>query len=169
MSDIWDNYAIGALAELAQWAMPLRRVYKETFGSPIEEVLYLAILLKLTLVSTRMPLMELPTPEREESHRGDIFLAPQWQVDQYRVDMVLGLCGEGTPQQCWIAIECDGHDFHERTKEQAQRDKARDRRLQSQAAKVLRFTGSEIYRDPFRCAAEALAAFDTAYIAWKSK
>jgi len=47
-----------------------------------------------------------------------------------------------------LIIECDGHDFHERTKEQASRDRSRDRRLQEAGYPVFRFTGSEIWRDP---------------------
>jgi very-short-patch-repair endonuclease len=54
-------------------------------------------------------------------------------------------------------VECDGHDFHERTKEQAASDKARDRALQALGMRVLRFTGSEIWSDPLVCAREALA------------
>jgi hypothetical protein len=46
------------------------------------------------------------------------------------------------------ALEFDGHDFHEKTKEQARRDKQRDRSLTLAGWKVLRFTGSETYRDP---------------------
>ena len=51
-----------------------------------------------------------------------------------------------------VAIECDGHEFHERTKEQAQRDKERDRQLTLDGFTVIRFTGSEIWRDPMKCA-----------------
>ena len=51
-----------------------------------------------------------------------------------------------------IAVECDGHDFHERTKEQAKRDRKRDRDLQAMGLRVLRFTGSEIFRDAAGCA-----------------
>lgn len=56
-----------------------------------------------------------------------------------------------------IAIELDGHDFHERTKEQAQRDKARDRALTRAGWRVVRFTGSEVFADANRCFDEALA------------
>jgi very-short-patch-repair endonuclease len=51
-----------------------------------------------------------------------------------------------------IAIECDGHDFHERTKDQARRDRSKDRWLLCNGYMVLRFTGSEIRRDPIGCA-----------------
>lgn len=50
-----------------------------------------------------------------------------------------------------LAVECDGHDFHERTKEQARRDKGRDRKLVAAGVQVVRFTGSEIFADPLRC------------------
>jgi very-short-patch-repair endonuclease len=55
-----------------------------------------------------------------------------------------------------MIVECDGHEFHEKTKEQAQRDKERDRKLQSLGFRVYRYTGSELYADAFRCAAEIL-------------
>lgn len=56
-----------------------------------------------------------------------------------------------------VAIECDGHDFHERTKEQARHDRQRDRALVAEGWRVLRFTGSEIHRSPDGCAAEVIA------------
>ena len=43
-----------------------------------------------------------------------------------------------------IVVELDGHDFHEKTKEQAQKDKDRDRSLTRAGYKIMRFTGSEI-------------------------
>lgn len=48
-----------------------------------------------------------------------------------------------------VDIELDGHDFHERTKEQSQRDKSGDRALTLDGWTVLRFTGSEIFADPW--------------------
>lgn len=53
-------------------------------------------------------------------------------------------------------IECDGHDYHEKTKEQAKRDKQRDRHLINEGYKVLRFTGSEIYENPHQCSNEII-------------
>ena len=71
----------------------------------------------------------------------------------YYLDMVLlvllwnGVCLN-------FAIECDGHDFHEKTKEQARKDKQRERALMADGYTVIRFTGSEIYQDPYGCAEE---------------
>ena len=50
-----------------------------------------------------------------------------------------------------VVVECDGHDFHERTKEQARKDRRRDRELQAKGYLVLRYTGSEVWRDPWGC------------------
>ena len=55
-----------------------------------------------------------------------------------------------------VVVECDGHDFHERTKEQAAHDRQRDRWMQTAGWSVLRFTGSEIRRDPHGCAREVV-------------
>lgn len=43
---------------------------------------------------------------------------------------------------CFSAvIECDGHEFHERTKRQAARDRSRDRAIQAFGYRIFRFTG----------------------------
>jgi hypothetical protein len=64
-----------------------------------------------------------------------------------------------TPVQKNLIVECDGHDFHEKTKQQAIRDKRRDRILQSLGYRVFRFTGSEIHNDAIACAVEAFKGF----------
>ena len=53
-----------------------------------------------------------------------------------------------------LVIECDGHDFHERTKQQAARDRSRDRQAVLAGMDCFRFTGSELWRDPWDCAAQ---------------
>jgi len=53
-----------------------------------------------------------------------------------------------------VVVELDGHDFHERTPEQAQSDKSRDRELQAKGWHVLRFTGREVLRRPEECLEE---------------
>ena len=57
-----------------------------------------------------------------------------------------------------LIVECDGHDFHERTKAQAARDRARDRKFILAGHRVLRFTGSEIHGDARACAGQIEAA-----------
>ncbi|VED60436.1 DUF559 domain-containing protein [Staphylococcus simulans] len=53
-----------------------------------------------------------------------------------------------------LCIECDGHDFHEKTKQQVQKDKQRERDIISNGYTIIRFTGSEIFNSPIKCARE---------------
>jgi very-short-patch-repair endonuclease len=69
-------------------------------------------------------------------------------IDSYRIDFMLD-AGYGE-----LAIECDGHDFHDRTKQQAAYDRSRDRWLLARGLSTARFTGSEIVHSPERCAQE---------------
>lgn len=55
-----------------------------------------------------------------------------------------------------FAIETDGHDFHEKTKEQAASDKSRDRLLTAAGWTPIHFTGSEVYRNANQCADDVL-------------
>ena len=79
-------------------------------------------------------------------------LQPQVQAGNYRVDfMVDGMM---------IAVECDGYDQH-KTKEQMAKDYKRERYLVSQGYTVIRFTGSEINKDPDGCAKELFEMIKT--------
>lgn len=87
-----------------------------------------------------------------------IFVFQQVKMGPYRADFVIhdvSMPLEIREPRIMI-VECDGHDFHERTKEQARRDKKRDRYFQSKGYKVLRFTGSEIWADPDACVEEII-------------
>lgn len=94
---------------------------------------------------------------------GRFRLSKQFKVslgkESARLDFVVALSGPHpgtygsdvyTPYPL-VAIELDGHEFHERTKEQATRRNRRDRLLQGAGWKVLHVSGSELYRDPEGC------------------
>ena len=59
-----------------------------------------------------------------------------------------------------LGIEIDGYIWHERTKEQVQYHKERERFLVSNGWKLLRFTGSEVYKNPGKCVDEILEIAD---------
>ena len=92
---------------------------------------------------------------------GDVMigLLTQFEIGPYRCDFVLMSWFQQKDPRPWLVIvEADGHDFHERTKHQAARDRARDRYFQTRfcdRGAVLRFTGSEICRDVDSCAEQA--------------
>jgi len=86
----------------------------------------------------------------------------QVPIGGYRVDFLLyGISAHSDDRSNWLRValivECDGHDFHEKTKAQAKRDKKRDRDLVARGFTVMRFTGSEIWRDPRACIREAIS------------
>ena len=94
----------------------------------------------------------------ESRLRGTVDFAVEAQyevstgVGDFRIDLLVAIQANGVRSS--LAVECDGHDFHERTKAQAAHDKSRDRALAAAGCTVLRFTGSEIWRDATACADE---------------
>lgn len=77
------------------------------------------------------------------SHDFNIDILPQEKIGSYIVDFLV--IADFSDDK--VIIECDGHDFHEKTKEQAKHDKERDRYLTSLGYKILRYAGSEIYNN----------------------
>lgn len=125
--------------------------------SPIEELLLAQLYIHAKVIGyPGLHFCLTDTPSEKAAFDEGAFVYQQITIGQYRVDFLIHdatLPFElGSPR--WIVVECDGHDFHERTKEQARRDKQRDRYLQSKGYRVLRFTGSEIWADAEACADE---------------
>lgn len=95
-------------------------------------------------------------PYSQINDEGVCWLIPQATIDEphqwrYRVDFLL-VCGPRYPHRRMFAIECDGHDWHEKTKEQVARDKRRDRDLLAANITAVRFSGSEIHAAADECA-----------------
>jgi very-short-patch-repair endonuclease len=168
MPDRLMDAAQELLAEMIDEAID-RTGDKEKYGSPIERALAVAFVLQqrvrfpeigflpthgITEISARTKMAGFEThPRGHQRILGCVF--PQVVIDPYRVDFLVlhecGLKGIGG-----IVVECDGHAFHERTKEQAARDKSRDRDLQERGYRVFRFTGSEIFANMYDCAHSVL-------------
>ena len=74
-------------------------------------------------------------------------LVPQYRVESYRIDFAL--------PECKLGIEIDGHESH-KSKEQRAHDAQKDRLLSLQGWTILRFTGSEVFRDTRACVEEVL-------------
>jgi very-short-patch-repair endonuclease len=86
--------------------------------------------------------------------RFKIKLIPQKQVNTdsgtYYLDFLI-IPQDKRITEFKIAIELDGHDFHEKTKQQVARDRKRERKIISKGYTMLRFTGSEVYNNPRAC------------------
>lgn len=118
----------------------------------------------------------LTAPSADDAERGRTDLKEKFQsrliverqsvIGEFRVDFLIsawtdgrvggGIDGPSVGQPRWrkLVVECDGHQFHERTKEQAAKDRSRDRKLTSLGFDVFRFTGSELWCDPWGCASQ---------------
>jgi very-short-patch-repair endonuclease len=129
------------------------------FPSPIEALFYssLTAAVRFHAVHPRgehlMPFLDREKWQDTDFEYLTISAEMQVRVLDWPVDFLLGV-SDFSGVKHYAVVECDGHDFHERTKEQAARDRSRDRRLQEAGFRVFRFTGSELYRDPLGCAVE---------------
>ena len=65
-----------------------------------------------------------------------------------------------------LIIECDGHEFHEKTKAQVAHDNERDLALKKLGYDILHFSGSQIYNESLKCAKEA---YEYYYQIWENE
>jgi very-short-patch-repair endonuclease len=90
----------------------------------------------------------------EIDRKHSVTIRPQTQVtiggQDYRIDFAV----HWSDQKQKLAIEIDGHAFHEKTKAQAARDRARERSIIREGYTIMRFTGSEVFGNPRKCVAE---------------
>jgi len=144
-----ENYCIAVAERLAA----ISTLYNGSpTQSPIEDMLLGA------LVWMHVDWAGFPSPDAFDCPRDDsdssagleFWITPQAKIGNYRVDFLLWF--KLKRHIGGIAVECDGHQYHEKTKEQAARDKRRDREILQSGFPVMRFTGSEIYKDAIACA-----------------
>ena len=129
------------------------RVFVDVIGlpkdceSPIEQILWMALNF-CTLNSGK-----------------DYFFYEQAEVEangyKYRLDFLYEEdYMDLTDNPLLLAIECDGHDFHEKTKEQVEKRNKRDMDLKLAGYDILHYSGSQIYKNPIKCAMEILDYID---------
>jgi very-short-patch-repair endonuclease len=134
-------------------------------GSPIERVMLYALYLVGYEYTDSVSIVVDGTGHGGSQSTWGIEIEPQAEIGRYRVDFLLrrwnsaeSAARNPSPSaDAALIVECDGHEWHERTKQQAARDRKRDRMLQSQGYRVFRYTGSEIWRDVFLAAEEAVS------------
>jgi very-short-patch-repair endonuclease len=95
------------------------------------------------------------------SHGNEYAFTTQRSISNVRLDIFIVAFGPSLANMTQFAIELDGHDFHEKTKEQARRDKSRDRQLLGAGIHTLRYTGSEVVKDASECMTDAFATIDS--------
>jgi very-short-patch-repair endonuclease len=120
-------------------------------GSPIEQIM-LAALMWTEYGGYEKKLIEIAEPgTRHEATQSNVVIAPQHLIGRHTVDFGIFIRFIAN-EEIRIVVECDGHEFHEKTKEQAARDKSRQCDPEIAGWRVMRFTGSMIWRDHRWCA-----------------
>ncbi|WP_170849181.1 endonuclease domain-containing protein [Lysobacter enzymogenes] len=117
----------------------IRRFPLEKAESPIEALFYASFV----LLRPHLRLPDSPV----------VILEPQAALGAYRADFLFKIKSQAGDVKR-LVVELDGHNFHEKTKEQASTDKARDRWMTGQGIVVLRFSGSDVWNNPFACCQE---------------
>ncbi len=158
----WNGVVMGARRTLR---VALGNEHK--FGSPIEEAFAVALQIQVSNEPYAIDgIVFLPPRTIDPRDRAPLattqngfpvfcVVVPQAQIGDHRVDFAVQYLADGD-RLAWLVIECDGHEFHEKTKEQVARDKRRDRDLQHDGCKVFRYSGSEIWKDPYDCAIDVM-------------
>ena len=85
--------------------------------------------------------------------KGDLIIAPQFQLHHCRLDfLIIGRDDYGN--QKWVNVECDGAEWHNANMAQYQADRERDKFVRWCGIEVIRFPGSNIWKDAIGCADE---------------
>lgn len=136
-------------------------IIEQPITSPIEQLFLIAM---HVMCEANFDLVN-PEPEVTRAGlpilRGGVFIYPQRKIDRYTVDFLIQNIGfTDTPAVRTVVVELDGHDFHDKDKQQRSYEKARDRFLLKRDFKVLHFTGSDVVADPYAVAHEVLDALE---------
>jgi very-short-patch-repair endonuclease len=75
-----------------------------------------------------------------------IGIRPQFKIGRYKVDFIIYFDNPYVEEN-YVAIEIDGHEWHEKTKEQVMYDKQRERYLLQNDYPAMRFSGTEVFHN----------------------
>ena len=161
MKEVEEHKEIKFLEQLEKYVDQYRQELLELYEGDIYEYKYSDM--DTTILKTESPierllfisLKHLLKMEYDELMHSVI---PQLVTkdDKYRVDFYVQIAEPYHEVSADILVEVDGHEFHEKTKEQAAKDKKRDRNLTNEFGRVVTFTGSEVYANPNACAEEVI-------------
>jgi len=102
-------------------------------------------------------LMEWKYSKAEE--RFNVKINPRKKVrtigGAFEIDFLIKSSDDQTKLE--LAIELDGHEFHEKTKDQVIKDKRKERAIVTSGFPVLRFSGAEIVRNVRACVEEIIS------------
>ena len=93
----------------------------------------------------------------------DYLIVPQYKINNYRIDFFIcldnGVIDPYRYKENCLIIEIDSYLWHGEEPEQFAKEKERERELQKEGYKLMRFSGREIYRDVEKCVNEVANYF----------
>ena len=152
---------VGKEADLLFNANTYHYIIESEIQSPIEAMFYAAFM-GINEISYHCGLRSTPSPfiGSEEF----LIAFPQHEVGKYKADfgVFYGIISSSIEDGYsysgkWVAVELDGHEFHDRDESQRRYEKRRDRYFQKSGLQIFRYTGSEIFKNPFNAAVEVIA------------
>lgn len=149
--DIDNERLLQLIGMFANESVRLAKMWVGGCESPIEQIMLVTIAWNLPNYQIAMGFKDIAFRSQEKI---------QAEGKTYRADFYMEITTHDD-RILKLIIECDGHDYHERTKEQARHDKERDRIMKRAGYEVLHYTGSEIYNDPIRCLDDIYKTIDT--------
>lgn len=116
-------------------------IFYEEINSPIEQIFKTAFDLYIELLEKESIFLfsQMPIKINKKKYIADFYFEKDEYVNKFDTNKK-------------IVIECDGHEFYQKTKEQVKRDNEREYNLKMAGYEVIRFSGSQIYNEPFKCA-----------------
>lgn len=125
--------------------------------------------LKESLIECESPIEQILSIELKNFHlENSIYFNPNLEIvgyenqreiecgeNKYRVDFLIPVIFYKKIYRCYI-VECDGYEFHQKTKEQVQNDYIRQRNIEMSGYRIIKFTGSEVFKDANNCVTEIL-------------
>lgn len=146
--------------------------YNDWLSNKVSEILYLTVCdnklkLEMSLIDCESPIEQLLSIQLSSIGLERINLYNPFinviQIEKqkiiecggnkYRVDFLIPVWYRNQGGKMFV-IECDGYEFHQKTKEQVENDNIRQRNLQKEGYEVIRFSGTEIYHNSYNCALE---------------
>ena len=120
----------------------------ESIKSPIEQIFITAFEFYCRLENKKRIFL---FPQKEVIYNNKkYYIDFEFEADDYLTSLIFE--DKLKNKNFKLAIECDGYEFHQKTKEQVQHDNEREYNLKMAGYEVLRFSGTQIYNNPLKCA-----------------
>lgn len=135
-------------------------IEREEFGDDFEELMECTASSKFIVCEAKLTHV---FSKKEFNISFDLSI-PSKEISGYKPDFTIT---NSEFYELKYAIEIDGHEWHEKTKEQAANDRRKDRMYLKHSYTPVRFTGSEVYHDAGACVRETLEIFAFQFLSLK--